>query len=58
MNRPDRGNKLIHIKNEHESNCEKLMKWLRGMCDKCFWWAKRQADEVGPYDIAKALIDR
>ena len=35
-----------------------LAKWLKGMCDKCFWCFKRQAEKVDTEVIVKNIFDR
>jgi hypothetical protein len=34
------------------------MKWLSGMCDKCFSCVKKDHDLVDPYTVAKVVLDR
>lgn len=28
------------------------------MCNKCFWWVKKEREQVDPYGVAKAVLDK
>ncbi len=55
----NKGAKLINMNEEEQSsNCEKLMRWLSGMCDKCFWSVKKDVNDIDPHTLAKAVLDK